>query len=388
MEQRPHNSDDDRDRNIPEPERFYAGEVDLTGAARQDDVLADVIGDAIVESENGEFPEWGARSLARALANERDDPLSGALHHFAVTGRADTAAIGRELAELYEGTVDEQIKTWAGWLSVYIANLPDTEGETGEPANPSPNLQMDGHQQTTELDIRSATKLERRFGQAGPSPSPDEPAPGSGPSDRGPAGRLTDSMHQAAAEAAARGETIGLEHVQAIAAMLSGFLVVMGVEDSAMMRLAEFGDVDQLKLYDECQQLKSVVWKIPDVPMWVDQLERYIEQQTTAGNPQVSQGLREHGHAFRAFLHVPGVQQHGENLLGRFNDAYSGSFASMHELLDELTDVTKGIAAIVEAARTWGLEEFVTIHHGALAEVAHSTWNIVEYQGRLHVFAR
>jgi len=385
MEQRPHNPDDDRERNIPELERFYAGEIDLTGVVRQDDALVDVIGDAIGEAEDGdgEVPEWGARTLARALANERDDPLSGALHHFAVTGRADTGAISRELAELYAVTADEEIKTWVAWLSVYIVKLADIESQIEPTASPK-ELHPDATGGTTELEIRGAAELERGSGQEGPSP--DDPSPEYRASTSGPAGRLTEYLRRAQAEADARGETLGLEHVQAIAAMLTGFLVVMGVDDSAMIRLAEFGDVDQLKLHDECQQLKAVVWKIPDVSSWVEQLERYLERH--GDNPQVSRGLRDHGDAFRAYLQLPDVQPQDDDLLASFREVYIGSFTSIRELLNELTDLKKGLAAVAEAAEGWGFEEFVTLNETALTEAARSTWDIVEHQGRLHVFAK
>ena len=106
----------------PEDERLWLGEIDLTGAVRQDDALADVIGDAIgeAEAEGGEVPEWGARTLARALANERSDPLSGALHHFAITGHIDSLTIFDELSELYQTSDDDQIREWIKWLGTYV----------------------------------------------------------------------------------------------------------------------------------------------------------------------------------------------------------------------------------------------------------------------------
>src|SRR5690348_7028434 len=117
MEQLPPNPDD-QDPVGPEIERMPRGEIDMTGIIRQDDALVNVIEDAIfeAEAEGGEVPEWGARTLARALANERDDPMSGALHHFAVTGRANKEAIARELVELHYRTTDEEIHDWIDWL--------------------------------------------------------------------------------------------------------------------------------------------------------------------------------------------------------------------------------------------------------------------------------
>src|SRR5690349_8882847 len=100
MEHQPTNPD--RDPDTPESERLWPGEIDLTGVVEQEDSLRDVIGDAFYEAEQsgGEVPEWGARTLARALADRLDNPQIGALHHFAVTGKSDKEAIGLELARL------------------------------------------------------------------------------------------------------------------------------------------------------------------------------------------------------------------------------------------------------------------------------------------------
>lgn len=134
MEHQRHNPDD-REPHIPEEEQLWPGEIDLTGAVEQDDALRDVIGDAITEAEAspGEVPKWGARTLARALANRRDDPHSGALHHFAITGRANKDAIAQELVEIYEHTDDEEIKDWVDRLGTYIVSLPDSGETAGSP---------------------------------------------------------------------------------------------------------------------------------------------------------------------------------------------------------------------------------------------------------------
>jgi hypothetical protein len=85
----------------PDHERLPDYEIDLTGAIDQTDALIDVIGDAIVEAgETGEVPEWGARAMARYLANLQREGMT-ALHHFAVTGRVDFDRISVELADLW-----------------------------------------------------------------------------------------------------------------------------------------------------------------------------------------------------------------------------------------------------------------------------------------------
>lgn len=86
----------------PEHEKLYAGEIDLTGSIEQTQDLLDVIGDAITEAgKDGEVPEWGARVIARYLADLLDEPGS-ALHHFAVTGRTILDRLGDELRVLWD----------------------------------------------------------------------------------------------------------------------------------------------------------------------------------------------------------------------------------------------------------------------------------------------
>lgn len=98
MEKHPPHNPEDREPNTPHLDDLEPGEIDLTGAIQQDRDLRDVISGAIAETEvsGGIVPEWGARTVARALANLRDDPLAGTLHHFAVTGRLDKEAVLNE----------------------------------------------------------------------------------------------------------------------------------------------------------------------------------------------------------------------------------------------------------------------------------------------------
>lgn len=120
IERQPHNPDDN-DRGIPERERLSSGEIDLTGAVDTDEDLADVIGDALFEAEaRGALPDWGARPIARALANEYSEGPT-ALHHFAATGRVDLQQLSRELALIYSQTPEQhEVRTWVGWLTRYI----------------------------------------------------------------------------------------------------------------------------------------------------------------------------------------------------------------------------------------------------------------------------
>ncbi|WP_255784537.1 hypothetical protein [Mycobacteroides abscessus] len=85
----------------PDRERVRGGELDLTGVVDQPRVLERFIRRAIAEAKGGEIPPWGARVMARHLANLLSDRAS-ALHHFAVTGRIAVEPITIELGKLLD----------------------------------------------------------------------------------------------------------------------------------------------------------------------------------------------------------------------------------------------------------------------------------------------
>lgn len=106
----------------PPRERLEPGEIDLTGVVRQDADLRDVIGDAIVEARaaDGELPEWGARAVARILANQRPGTTPG-LHGFAATGRGEYEAIATELSLLLaDPDLPVEAEEWINRLGTYL----------------------------------------------------------------------------------------------------------------------------------------------------------------------------------------------------------------------------------------------------------------------------
>lgn len=230
-------SSPDEEPRGPDEERLWPGEVDFTGIVRQDDVLSDIIGDAIGEAEadGGELPEWGVRTLARALANEHVDPLSGALHQFAVTGQADPQAVIFELGELYLATEDDQVREWVNWLGTYVVRTRDTA------ATAPTEVPVWG----TSLDQVSAY-FEIKF-----------------------------------AEADVRGGTISQEDAQAIATVLATSLP----DSSAMSNFAHNGDADLSLLQAECEHLASQSWRISAVQRWISRLQQHLALRDDPGNP-------------------------------------------------------------------------------------------------------
>lgn len=109
----------------PPQEQLEPGEIDLTGVIGQPSDLGDVIFDAITEAKlaGGEVPEWGARAMARLLANHQAS-RSSALHQFAATGQANLEQMSTEISDLWDdsplpATVAESIN----WLGTYLLGI-------------------------------------------------------------------------------------------------------------------------------------------------------------------------------------------------------------------------------------------------------------------------
>lgn len=363
MEQHPTNPND-RDRNIPDLERLHPGEIDLTGVIRQDDALNDVIGDAIseIDPDGGELPEWGARPLARALANERKDPTTGALHHFAATGRMNREAMVRELAAIARDTHDPQILDWIVWLGSYVTRLPDEadspadQNETGED-RPAPE-----DTSFTDIQLENAT---------------------------------TD-LHDVFKEAEARGEPIPHDDARVVAALLARNLV----PSSELDRFARTGDADPAGLHQECQYIKEHFAQTDNIDTWTRHFEQHLASRSDLGrkvtppptenetldHPQVQRGIREHGDAFRAYLQLPDTDPTQDYLLRTFYEFYVGSFETMEAALDELTEVKDCIAIAREVAKLWGMQDYITVDWKHLEATARQTWDVVEMGGKLHLF--
>ena len=108
----------------PEHDQLDESEIDLTGVVEQTESLMDVIGDALIEAgDDGEVPEWGARAMARLLANLLGESGS-ALHHFAVTGQGTFEQIGRDLDILWEDRDrDDVTSELINRLATYLITL-------------------------------------------------------------------------------------------------------------------------------------------------------------------------------------------------------------------------------------------------------------------------
>lgn len=344
---------DDNERLGPDRENLPPGEINLTGATEQEEDLADVIGDAIHEAEasGGEIPAWGARTIARALAN-RTSGTDAALHHYAVTGRIDPDKIYRELAEVYaDPTGSPQTRSWVNWLGTYlVTQTPDT----------------------------------------GPDPDTTDEAIDEAPIGGSALDKVTHYLRNACREADEHGRPISDEDARAIATLLTP----LAGPSSAMAIFAETGEVDPAALATECRRLGDRTWRTPKVAEWMPRLEAWLSANRSgqlaseAASPRVEQGLAEHGDAFRAYLLLPDVDAGAQDLLVTFADFYIGSYPHMDALLDDLTEVRDWEAAIVELAARHGIDDLVSLDRAKVGLVARETWDIVEVGGRLYVFTK
>jgi hypothetical protein len=118
-----------------DPGPLEPGEIDFSGATYQPDDLADVIGDAFVEAEasGGELPEWGARAIARSLADLHGESAA-ALHEFAVSGNGNLEAISREAMPIYN---QPDCSPWARKQLDYLLTFLLNRGKAADTA-PAP----------------------------------------------------------------------------------------------------------------------------------------------------------------------------------------------------------------------------------------------------------
>ncbi|REE94729.1 hypothetical protein [Thermomonospora umbrina] len=224
-------------RPTPEHERLPPGDIDLTGVVDQDDSLRTAIDEALAQTpDDGIVPDWGARSLARALANQQPDRHDSALHHFAVTGRIAWEPMMRELATLYAEAPEEERGEWATHLGSYITDhLERAEDTNNEPVDEIP---------------LGGTALER----------------------------VSAYLRIAIHEADARGEVIEVEDAKAIATLLAALLG----PSSEMAIFAETGNGDADRLRAECRQLRQQPHDTAELPPWTSRLEQYLAAQPPA----------------------------------------------------------------------------------------------------------
>lgn len=319
-----------------------AGDIDLSGATDQPDDLRDVIGDAIVEARkaSGEVPEWGARAIARALANlQRAHPYEvSALNQFAATGTGDAEQITVEAMHFYtEPDATPEVMEWINYLGTYLIHFPPEQAR--------------GPEALTQV----SAYLDESFRQA------DE-----------------------------AGHSIGTDDARAIATLIAGLLP----SDSALRAFADTGATDVSRMRSEIDGLTARVLQTPQIrAAWLPRLSAYLDdhepaQPSPALSAEAEEGISTYGNAFRAYLELPDVDPGSGEVLTTFHANYVGSFIDTTDLLERLTELPMWRTKVQEAAAELGIEDFVTIDLAALERQVRDVWDIVAYSGTIYAFEK
>lgn len=319
------------------------GDIDLTGSVGdQTDSLRDVIGDAIVEARgaDGEVPEWGARAIARALANlQHGNPYEvSALHQFAATGTGDAEQITTEAMRLYQDPEStKQVQEWINYLGTYLIHFPPSQPRGGEALT------------------QVSTYLDEAFRRA------DE-----------------------------AGTTIGADDARAIATLIAGLLP----SDSAMRAFADTAAIDLPRLRSEIDGLTARVLQTPQIrATWLPRLGAYLDaHQQVDTQPALSakadEGITTYGNAFRAYLELPDIDPTSADVLTTFHANYVGSFIDTTDLLERLTELSTWRTQVRDFAAGLGIEDLVSIDLAALEGQVREVWDIVTYEGMLYAFEK
>jgi hypothetical protein len=169
-----------------------------------------------------------------------------------------------------------------------------------------------------------------------------------------------------------------------------------------MNRLTETGDPRVARLHEECQRLKDSAWQTPDIGTWIERLGQHLAvrgeldvsteplpaTEDAPDTPQIEQGIREHGDAFRAYLHLPDINRGREELLTTFQEHYVDTYTSIDELLDDLTEVRDWEHTLNGLASQWGVDGLVSLDRDKVEHIARQAWDIIERGGSFHVFIK
>lgn len=198
-------------------------------------------------------------------------------------------------------------------------------------------------------------------------------------------------LRVAFAEADAHGEPIADHDARTVASLLASLLG----PHSELARFAESGEGDPLGLQEECQQISNRDWSAADIKTWAEHFKQYLSSAqapppaqprppgasaTPVGdtNPQIRQGLNEHGAAFSAYLKLSDVDSDRDDLLQSFQNCYVGAYDSMDAIV---TDLTAGIISETEQAQ-WAADGLT------MEDLVRAAWDIVNVDGKLYVFSQ
>lgn len=208
---------------------------------------------------------------------------------------------------------------------------------------------------------------------------------------------LSSIIDEAFAEAEASGGELPELSARAVAQSLADQYDV-----PALRAFAESGDGDLEAISLEAMPIYNQPNCPPSVSRQIDYLLTFLlnrsrstvapatpatrELTDTPLSPHVSEGLAEHGDAFRAFLTLPDIDPDDPNVLDSFHEFYVGHFSTFESLLDGLTEIRLWERETEALADRHGIPGDIRLDMEAIEAHVRDTWDVVSYRGTLYVF--
>jgi len=346
----------------PDAERLQPGEIDFTGAVPQRQDMLDLIGDAFTEQQasGGEIPDWGARAIARILADGLEP--GSALHQFAVTGRADPDAISKETIPIYAAPdTPAEVKRWIDYLGTFLLHQDDQN-------------EVEAAAITTGAEPYQSITIDL-------STTPDD--------------EVAPAVIRRAITLAKR--TGGKIHAWIATAIARELADRMPEQRSALNTFANTQMIHRDRLAAETQAITRAEGTSDEVREWISYFTEFIAAQDTIADAtsdtealelgsQGAEGIRTYGDAFRAFLQLSDIDPAREDLLDTFHEVYVGSFTTMQAVIEGLTEITDWRAATEELAERFGIRELLTLDYEKIEKRVFETWDIKRVNGVLYAF--
>lgn len=133
---------------------------------------------------------------------------------------------------------------------------------------------------------------------------------------------------------------------------------------------------------------------IPEWPTLGDDRQLIYVPATKAGDDiqELAAGLialiEKHGDALRAFLRLRDVDASSPNLIESFEQTFCGTYLDMEDVILNVTEMSDWETELQQWAMERGIAGAVYIDRAAIEEQTREVYDIVELEGRCHVFYR
>lgn len=98
--------------------------------------------------------------------------------------------------------------------------------------------------------------------------------------------------------------------------------------------------------------------------------------------------IEKHGDSLRAFLRLPDVDASSADMIESFEQNFCGTYLDMKDVVLNLTEMSDWETELQQWAMERGIAGAVYIDRAAIEEQAREVYDIVELEGRCHVFYR